>query len=179
MVMVRALIGSSSLLLLVGCGDVDVDDGGNPFASATDGTAGTAPVATSAATEAEGTSAPATSEATGESGPSTAPGSEGTTTTEPPSTTGDESGQPGESSGNPGDGGLGECVGTGAWESCAQYCSAVLDTCVEAGCGGATVHYYNDVGACTAMETDSTSAQPCDEPFQMGGGISFARCCCA
>lgn len=73
---------------------------------------------------------------------------------------------------------LGECLGIGAWETCAQWCGANDQSCVEAGCDGATVVYYDDVGACTSMRAAEGDAAACDAGFAMGGGVSFARCCC-
>lgn len=73
---------------------------------------------------------------------------------------------------------LAECFGLGVWQSCTQYCEAGDATCVVGGCDGATVVYYGDVDACVAMESSSSSAQSCDEGFDMGGGNSFGRCCC-
>jgi hypothetical protein len=73
---------------------------------------------------------------------------------------------------------LAECFGLGVWESCAQYCEALEATCVAGGCDGATVVYYGDVDACTAMRSSGSSDQGCDEAFAMGGGNSFGRCCC-
>jgi hypothetical protein len=106
-----------------------------------------------------------------------APTTDAPTTDEPPPGTDDATSAPGDTSGGNG-GTLGQCLGIGAWQSCAQACEAVTDTCVEAGCDGATVVYYPDVGACTALRDGSGAATPCGETFAMGGGVSFARCCC-
>ena len=73
---------------------------------------------------------------------------------------------------------LGECVGLGAWTSCDMYCAAILEVCVESGCDGSTVVYYDDVNVCTAMTNGSGSAQSCSDGFDMSGQNSFARCCC-
>lgn len=73
---------------------------------------------------------------------------------------------------------LAECFGLGVWQSCTEYCTALKTTCVAGGCDGATVVYYGDVDACTAMDSSGSSAQGCDDGFDMGGGNSFGRCCC-
>jgi hypothetical protein len=73
---------------------------------------------------------------------------------------------------------LAECFGLGVWQSCNEYCTALKATCVEAGCGGATVVYYNDVDDCVAMAASGESPQACDDGFDQGGGLSFGRCCC-
>lgn len=169
----KALLGLAPMVLAC----TAADDGGdtNPFGS-------TAP--TSTITEAS-TNDASTNEATTTAATATAATATEATTTGTPSDS--SSGSPPSTSdgpatdgtGNPGDGQLGGCIGTGAWTSCAMYCEANLDVCVEAGCGGATVVYYKNVGDCTSDQADSSAATPCNDPFAMGGGISFARCCCA
>lgn len=159
------------VMVLDGCADVGGGEDTNPFG--------------------EGTAAPITG--TGEaassaSGDGSTTGGAGSSTSTPTSGSGDgmSSGEgPGEStsapsdtSGGAGEGTLGECIGLGAWESCAQYCEAVTEVCVAAGCDGATVVYYDDVAACIAMRGSNDEATPCNESFAMGGGVSFARCCC-
>ena len=162
--------------LVLGCADVGTGDDTNPFGDGTVGTGtGTgAPSPTggdaSTAGTAEATTEPATTEA-----PTTAE----TSTSGPPPATDDATSTPGDSSsgGGPGAGELRECIGIGAWETCAQYCEAILEVCVEGGCDDATVVYYGDVEACNAMRGNG-EAMPCDEGFAGGGGASFARCCC-
>lgn len=165
--------------LVLGCADVGGGEDTNPFGDGTAAT-GTGEATSPAGSEA---STAATGDATGV--PTTgAPTTEAPTTAEastsgPPPGTDDATSTPGDTSsgGGSGEGELGECIGIGAWESCAQYCEANLDVCVEGGCGGATVVYYGDVADCNAMR-GSGEATPCDEGFGMGGGASFARCCC-
>jgi hypothetical protein len=161
-------------MLVLGCADVDVGEDTNPFGDGTAATGmgeATSPAGSEASTAATGmptTDAPTTG----------APTTTEASTSGPPPGTDDATSAPGDtSSGGSGEGELGECVGIGAWESCAQYCEAVLEVCVEGGCGGATVVYYGDVAACNAMRGNG-EATPCDEGFAMGGGASFARCCC-
>lgn len=174
--MTRSLGALLGLVSLIGC-TVTNDDGSdtNPFGT-------TAP--TSTATD-DGTGPGSDAGTTAGDGSASGTPTTGTPTTGTPDDTSSSgsppptSDGPSDSSGNPGDGQLGDCIGTGAWTSCAMYCQANLDVCVEGGCGGATVVYYKDAGDCSAEQADSSAATPCAEPFAMGGGISFARCCCA
>lgn len=182
--MVRGAISGLVVLALAGCGDDSGDD---------DGLTGFGPGSTGAGGGGGSTEAgsPTSAPGDGSSGPTTASGGDGTTvagpgsdgaTTEPPvgSSSEGSSGEGSEDTGAPPGGGeLGECLGTGAWQSCAQWCSANDAACVEAGCDGSTVVYYGDVDTCTSMGVGNGDAQACDAAFQMGGGISFARCCCA
>jgi hypothetical protein len=180
--MVRALPASFVVMLVLGCADVGGGEDTNPFGDGTAATSTATGNATQAASDGEASTAG--------SGDATGTPTTDATTTDPPTTadasssgpppgTDDATTAPSDTSGGPtGPGELGECIGIGAWESCAQYCEAVLEACVEAGCDGATVLYYPDVGACTAMRDASSAATPCDQDFAMGGGASFARCCC-
>ena len=178
--MARSLVPRFGLfMLLVGC-TVEGDNGDtNPF-----GTDAATGAATSTATGEGSGSDPSATGAGSATGPSSTTSTSTTSTTSPPGDTstssppGTSDGPPRDSSGSPGDGQLGGCIGTGAWTSCAMYCEANLDVCVQGGCGGATVVYYKDATDCEAQQVDSTEATPCDQPFAMGGGISFARCCC-
>jgi hypothetical protein len=176
--MVRSRVAGLGLIVLVGVAGctVEGDDGDtNPFGT----TAATATVASEGAAP---TGDPTTA------GEGSATGTSTTSTTSPTTTPGDTSstgsspetsgGPSGDSSGDPGDGQLGGCIGTGAWASCAMYCEANLDACVEGGCDGSTVAYYKDATDCDASQPDGTEATPCDAPLVMDGGISFARCCC-
>lgn len=163
----------ASSLGLMGCAPKQVaGESGDMFGG---GTAATRGEVTGADTEAEAedddTSA---GSVTSDDGPATT--SATSTTGAPPQTTGPS--DTGTTGAGPGEGQLGECIGVGAWSSCAQYCEAVLEQCVPGGCDGVTVAYYGDVGACTAMRADGGEASACGEGFTMGGGISFARCCC-
>jgi hypothetical protein len=177
--MPRPPVLSLVAMLVLACADVGTGEDTNPFG---DGTAATgtdtgasSPTSGEASTAGTGeaTAMPTTEPATTEA-PTTAEAS----TSGPPPDTDDATSTPGDSSdGGSGEGELGDCIGIGAWESCAQYCEANLDVCVEAGCGGVTVVYYGDIEACTAMRGNG-EATPCDEGFAMGGGASFARCCC-
>ncbi|MCA9710440.1 MAG: hypothetical protein KDK70_31660 [Myxococcales bacterium] len=169
-------------LVALGCGDVEVgDESGNPFGDGTASSTGTSTTTPGTRGTAEDTAGTQGSQGTASTtdGPttdaSTAEGSSGPTTGP---TTGSATTTASESSGGPGEGQLGECLGTGAWSSCAQYCEANLEFCVEGGCDGQTVVYYDDFGACTDLMPASGEATPCTEGFAMGGGISFARCCC-
>lgn len=173
-----AWIGAGLLALALGCGNKEVSDSGNPFGT-TSGTGSTAPGTGEAGSSEAGsmgsaseTSEPTTGSPTGEGSTSSASNTNGSTSDDP------TTGMPGDSTGPVGAGQLGECVGTDAWASCAQYCEAILEQCVPGGCDGMTVVYYNDVGACQAMEADGGDASACADPFAGGGGISFARCCC-
>jgi hypothetical protein len=134
------------------------------------------------------TGATTSDDATGTPDPSAGDSSSGptpsTSTTDPdPSTDSGKDSSSGDGTPDPTTGGvdgaaLGDCIGTGAWDSCAQYCSARTQACVEGGCDGATVVYYGDVGDCTSRADGQPEADACDADFAMGGGISFARCCC-
>lgn len=166
-------------MLVLGCADVGGGEDTNPFGDGTTGAGtGMGPASSPTSGDTTGGSGGATGTPTTEGPTTDAPTTDAPTTTEPPPGTDDATSTPGDTSGGPGQGALGECVGIGAWESCAQYCEAVTDTCVEAGCDGATVIYYPDVGACTAMRDGNADPMPCAETFAMGGGASFARCCC-
>jgi hypothetical protein len=177
--MVRVATVLFLAMLVLGCADVDAGEDTNPFGDVTAAT-GTGQ-ATSPASDGEstvggsgGTTGMPTTEAPTTEAPTTAEAS----TSGPSSATDDATSTPGDTSGGPGEGELGECIGLGAWETCAQYCEAVLEVCVEGGCDGATVVYYDDVAACTAMRSSGSEATPCDGAFMMGGGVSFGRCCC-
>lgn len=179
--MARALPVPFLAMLVLGCADVGGGEDTNPFGDGTAGTGIATGEATRAATSGEASTAGSGdvtgTSATDATGTDDAPPAD--TSSSGPTGTDDATTAPGDTSGGPtGSGELGECIGIGAWESCAQYCEAVLEACVEAGCDGATVHYYPDVGACTAMRDASAQGTPCDEGFAMGGGASFARCCC-
>jgi len=166
-------------MLVLGCTDVGGGEDTNPFG---DGTAASGtgtgepnpPTGGEASTAASGeaTAEPTTATPTTDAPTTDAP------TTGPPPGTDDATTAPEDTSGGSGEVELGECIGIGAWESCAQYCEAVLEVCVEAGCDGATVVYYGDVASCNAMQGNGGEATACDEGFAMGGGASFARCCC-
>ncbi len=184
MVSMRALgiLGvMGTMVLAIGCTDAETSDDAltslgepttNPPTSTsmpTNGTGNDGASTMDSGTQTPTTGAPTTDGSTSSAATTDTPTTD-TPTTDTPTT---------DTSGNPGDGQLGECIGTGAWNNCAQYCSANLDVCVEAGCDGQTVVYYNDVGSCTDMEADGGEAIGCDEDFATGGGISFARCCCA
>ncbi len=165
--------------LLLGCADVGTGDDTNPFGDGTTGTgAGTAETPATSDTNTTG-SDDASGGAT-----TTSPTTDGPTTAEasssgPPPGTDDATTAPGDTTnGGSGEGELGECIGLGVWESCAQYCEAVMEVCAESGCDGATLVYYDDVAACEEMQGSNGQATPCGEPFAMGGGVSFARCCC-
>lgn len=163
--------------LVLGCADVGTGEDTNPFG---DGTAATGTDTSTPSPTGGDASTAGTGEATTEPTTTEAPTSAEASTSGPPPATDDATSTPGDSSssgGGSGAGELGECIGIGAWESCAQYCEAILDVCVEGGCDGATVVYYGDVAACNAMRGNGEAA-PCDEGFAMGGGASFARCCC-
>jgi hypothetical protein len=160
--------------VLVGCADVGGGDDTNPFGEGTAGVSATAG-ATAATGEDDDTASTGAETSTGTPTTGTPTTGEGTSSGEGP---GESTSSPGDSSGGGGGGALGECIGLGAWETCAQYCEAVTEVCVEAGCDGSTVVYYGDVAACTAMRPGDGAATPCDEGFAMGGGASFGRCCC-
>lgn len=161
--------------LVLGCADVGTGDDTNPFGDGTTAASGQGTVAPDpTGGEASTATAGETAEATTAEATTTAEAS----TSGPPPGTDDATTAPGDTSGGTGAGELGECVGIGAWTSCAQYCEAVLDVCVEGGCGGSTVVYYGDVNDCTAMAAGSGEATACDAAFMGGGGASFARCCC-
>lgn len=177
--MARAPLVPLVAMLVLGCADVGTGDDTNPFGDGTTAASGQATVEPDP-TGGEGSTA-GSAEATGTvttGTPTTdAPTTGEASTSGPPPGTSEETTAPGDSGGT-GAGELGECVGIGAWESCAQYCEAVLDVCVEGGCNGATVVYYGDVADCTAMQGGSSEAAACDATFPGGGGASFARCCC-
>lgn len=182
--MVRGAISGLVVLALAGCGDDSGDDDGltgfGPGSTGSGGEGGATEAASPTSAPGEGSSEPTT--ASGGDGTTVAgPGSDGATTEPPVGSSGEgSSGEESEATGAPPGGGeLGECLGTGAWQSCAQWCSANDAACVEGGCDGATVVYYGDVDTCTSMGVGNGDAQACDADFQMGGGISFARCCCA
>jgi hypothetical protein len=172
--MVRPPLGPFVAMLVLGCADVETGEDTNPFGDGTAATGTATGQATSPTSDDASTATMPTSGMPTTDAPTTAEAS----SSGPPPGTDDATSTPGDSSGGPGQGELGECIGIGAWESCAQYCEAVLDVCVEAGCDGATVVYYGDVADCTAMADGNGEATGCDEGFGMGGGASFARCCC-
>jgi hypothetical protein len=176
--MSRLPVVSLVSLLVLACADVGGGEDTNPFG---DGTAATGTDTEASSPTSGEASTAATGEATTEPATTEAPTTAEATTSGPPPDTDDATSTPGDSSsgGGSGEGELGECIGIGAWESCAQYCEAGLDVCVEAGCGGVTVVYFGDIGDCTAATRGNGAATPCDESFAMGGGASFARCCCA
>jgi hypothetical protein len=167
-------------LLVLACADVGGGEDTNPFGDGTmgtgTGTSASNPTSDEASTAGTGG---ATAMPTTESATTDAPTTAEASTSGPPPDTDDATSTPGDTSsdGGSGEGELGECLGIGAWESCAQYCEAILDVCIEGGCGGATVVYYGDVASCNAMRGEG-EATPCDEGFSMGGGVSFVRCCC-
>jgi hypothetical protein len=166
-------------VLVLGCADVGTGDDTNPFGDGTTAASGQETVGPEPTSD-EGTTA-ASGEATGTvttGTPTTDAPTTEASTSGPPTGTSDATTAPGDTSdGGTGAGELGECIGIGAWQSCAQYCEAVLDVCVEGGCDGATVVYYGDVGDCQAMQ-GSGEATACDTAFPGGGSASFARCCC-
>jgi hypothetical protein len=179
--MARALPASFVVMLVLGCADVGGGEDTNPFGDGTAATSTATGEATGAASDGEASTAgtPTTGTPTTDATTTDPPTTADASSSGPPPDTDDATTAPSDTSGGPtGNGELGECIGIGAWESCAQYCEAVLEVCVEAGCDGATVLYYPDVGACTAMRDASSAATPCDQGFAMGGGASFARCCC-
>lgn len=167
-------------MLLLGCADVGTGEDTNPFGDGTAATGMATGQATSMASEGDGTagSGGSTAMPTTDAPTTDAPTSAEASSSGPSSATDDATSTPGDTSGGTGEVGLGECIGLGAWESCAQYCEAVLEVCVEAGCDGSTVVYYGDVAECTDMQGGNGEATPCDEAFGMGGGVSFGRCCC-
>lgn len=181
--MIRALPAPFVAMLVLGCADVGGGEDTNPFGDGTAATSTAGPGdATQTASEGEASTA-GSGDATGTTATDTpttdAPTTADASSSGPPPGTDDATTAPSDTSGGPtGNGEISECIGIGAWESCAQYCEAVLEACVEGGCDGATVLYYPDVGACTAMRDANAEATPCNEEFAMGGGASFARCCC-
>ena len=175
-----------ALLFVIACSGDDEPDCPGVGCFADTGTASsagtTASTSTSASTSTTATTTSASttagSESTGDLESSSSAGESATTM---PATTSAESSSS-ESGPPPCEGAdcptLAECFGLGVWQSCTQYCEAGDATCVASGCDGATVVYYGDVDACVAMESSNSSAQGCDEGFDMGGGNSFGRCCC-
>ena len=178
--MLRGAILGVFALSLSACGEENGgDDGLTGFGPGTTGATSDAPTSAAGSGTSGADSSPGVSTTAADGEGSTAaddgPASDDAST-EPPAGSSDG---PSESTGPPpGGGALGECLGTGAWQTCAQWCSANDSACVEGGCDGSTVVYYGDVDACTAMGQGQGDAQACDADFQMGGGISFARCCC-
>ena len=112
-----------------------------------------------------------------DSGPATDTGSTTTPATDTGANTGTETDTAtGSATGE--NGGLGDCIGLGVWPSCAVYCDAVGQSCSEAGCDGATAHYYGAAGECADLKNGTPESHACDDPLLDGGNISFARCCC-
>lgn len=184
--MVRGAILGLVVLAFAGCGDDSGDDDGltgfGPGSTGPGGGGGSTEAASPTSDPGDGSSEPTSAGGgDGTTAEDDGPGSDGATTEPPIGSSGEgSSGEGSEDTGAPPGGGeLGECLGTGAWQSCAQWCSANDAACVEGGCDGATVVYYGDVDTCTSMGVGNGDAQACDADFQMGGGISFARCCCA
>lgn len=138
--------------------------------TATATASGTTTATSSTSTTTSSTTAGATTDTATTTGADAGTTSAGTTDPDPGSTTAACEGQSCPA--------LDECFGLGVWQSCAQFCNAGSDSCVEGGCDGATVAYYDDVNACVNRQPSSTAATACDAPFMMGGGVSFGRCCC-
>ena len=145
-------------------------DAGTGMTGSTDSTVSSASDSGSSAT----TDASATSPGTSTTDPTTSAGPTSSSTGGDPTT----DGTGGSDGGSAGGADLGDCVGLGAWTSCTMYCEAILEACTPDGCGGSTVVYYGDIDDCTGQVDGSGSSQGCSESFQMGGGNSFARCCC-
>lgn len=166
-----------ALALVLACNGDDEPDCPGVGCFADTGTASSASTTTtSTSTTATTTSSTASSsESTSDVASSSSAGESSSTTTAAESSSSESGAPPCEGTDCPA---LAECFGLGVWQSCTQYCEAGDATCVAGGCDGATVVYYGDVDACVAMSSSGSSAQSCDDGFDMGGGNSFGRCCC-
>jgi hypothetical protein len=73
-----------------------------------------------------------------------------------------------------------DCVEPADATTCADYCVAQGETCVEDGCGTATYVLYSDTQACTDFTASVAQGTPCAAPinFALAPGYGFARCCC-
>jgi len=74
----------------------------------------------------------------------------------------------------------GECIFAGdGFVTCGDYCQAVGELCVEAGCDGNTLKGYGNHVLCTDDAAAFHFADPCDAAQPWGPGRESIRCCCS